>query len=625
MKKIIIPILLLITTLGFAENKKPKKHIKSWHIDETLAIADTVPMDTLHLNYQSQNIIEKYSIANLYNANYGSPILSKIFEKQKFNSDFFFENSYKPYILDISKAKFYDATFPYTNLTYLTGGKSGQKEEQITFQFTAGPSEKINIGLDLDYLHSVGQYNNQAARRFAGDIFGRYQGKHYSANGFLSLNNHNNHENGGLADLSILTNKNVDVKSKDMPISMAGYSVFKKKQFFFNQSYTIGFEKEVKVNKDSTVWEYTPVTKFGHSLKLEDMQKRYYEPSLVKNFYPNTYDTIAKSCNDTASLRSMSNVFSVSLAEEFNKWMKFGITGYVENEIQQFGYLVDTNFVRTTKSNTRVGGALTKSQGSLLRYRILGDIYLIGYKIGEFRLKANADGNFKLFKEPISINANAYIKNEEPSFFIQNYNSMHFRWNNDFSKIYQTHIGGIFALPKRKTRLEINIDNITKHIYFNQNGVPTQDNGNVQVLAVDVKQDLNFGVITLENNAIYQVSSNQSAIPLPMLSLYHNFYYHDKWFKDLYVQFGTSVRYHTQYYAPLYTPATGQFANQRKTKIGNYPFIDIYANFHLKRARFFVKYTNLGTLFLDDYGMLMPNYAVNPSMLKFGLSWNFYD
>ncbi len=626
MRKTTLLILLLLLTIGiFSQKKEPTKRIKAWHMSPMLMIADTIPFDTLHINYQAENLVEQHSIANLYNGNYGSPIQSKIYSQITNNQNFLFANGYKPYILDIDNAKFYDTTFPYTNLTYLTGGKQGRKEEQIKFMFTASSSQKMNIGFDLDYIHSIGQYNNQAVKRFGGDIFGRYSGKHYSAYALLATNKHSNHENGGLSDLSLLTNKNAEVKSQDMPFFIRGYSSYIKNLLFLNQAYTIGFNKKIKINEDSTRIDYIPVTKFSHTLKLEEMKKRYFEPVLDRNFYKATYDTIHKACNDTAALRSVTNTLSVSLSEEFNKWMRFGMTGYIENEIQQFIYKEDTLINKTIKSNTRIGGALTKTKGSLLKYRFLGDIYLIGYKLGEFRLIGNAKGNFKIAKEPISITVNAYIKNQEPSFFLQNYHSTHFRWNNDFDKVYKTHIGGTFELPKRNTRLRLNIENITKPIFFNEEGLPQQDDENVQVVELDVQQNLYLGAFTLENNVIYQVSSRQSVVPLPMLSLHHNFYYHQKWFKDLFVQLGTSVRYHTQYYAPIYVPATGQFANQRKTKIGDYPFIDIYANFHLKKARFFVKYTNLGTLFLDNYGMLMPNYPVNPSMLKFGISWNFYD
>lgn len=607
-----------------AQNEKPKRFIKSWHIDDQFATPDTVPMDTIPLNYQDQNVIERLSIANSYNGNYGSPIQSMIYTKRPQGTDFMFEDAYKPYLMDVPAAVYYDATFPFTNLTYLMGGPLSNREEQVKFLFTASPSKKANFGTNLDYLHSKGRYANQAAQRFSGSLFGRYNGKHYSAYGLAAINNHFNHENGGLSNLDLLTSPDVDVAHKDMPTFIHGYSVFRKNTYFYNHSYSIGINREIQVNEDSIAYEYIPVTRFGHTIKFEEMKKRYHEPQLERSFYENTYDTI-RPTNDTAAVRTLTNLLSVNIAEEFNRWMRFGITGYVENEIQQFTYKPDTVPLREVKSSTRVGGMLSKNQGENLRYSILGDIYVIGYKLGEFRLEGKAEGNFKLWNEDIKLAANAFVRNEEPSYFIQNYYSNHFRWNNNFTKMYKTHAGGEFSLPKRKTRLHVSIENLTNLIYFNESAIPTQHGGNVQVLSADLKQDISFGAFTLENNAVYQVSSNQSVLPLPMLALFHNFYYHDKWFVDLYPQIGVSVRYHTRYFAPSYMPATGQFYNQRSVETGDYPMLSAYANFHLKRARFFFEYNNLGAFFIKGWGYHMPNYPINPPMFKVGLSWNFYN
>lgn len=627
MKRYIFLISLAVSVLAlFAQEKPTKRAIKSWRIDEQFAVADTVPMDTLYINYQDQNVVERYSISNSYNGNYGSPIQPMIYMKRPQGTDFMFEDAYKPYLMDVPAALYYDATFPYTNLTYLTGGPVPNREEQVKFLFTASPNKKANFGTTLDYLNSKGRYGNgkQAAQRFSGSLFGRYSGKHYSAYGLAAINNHFNHESGGLSNLDLLTNPDVDVKHNDMPVFFHGYSAFRKNTFFYNHNYSIGINREVKVNEDSISYEYVPVTRFGHTIKYEEMKKRYYEPQLERNFYENTYDSI-RTTNDSAAVRTLTNLLSINLAEEFNKWMKFGVTGYIENEVQQFTYMPDTIPLHDTKSNTRVGGLLSKTQGENLRYSMLGDIYLLGYKLGEFRLEGKAEGKFKIFKEDILLAANAFVRNEQPSYFIQNYWSNHFRWANNFTKMYKTHVGGEFSLPKRKTKLNVAVENLTNLIYFNEKALPTQHSGNVQVLSADLKQDISLGPFTLENNAVYQVSSNQEVLPLPMLTLFHNLYYHGKWFVDLYPQFGVSMKYHTKYFAPSYMPATGQFFNQREIEIGDYPIFNVYANFHLKHARFFVEYNNVGSYIIKGWGYHMPNYPINPPMLKLGLSWNFYN
>jgi len=124
---------------------------------------------------------------------------------------------------------------------------------------------------------------------------------------------------------------------------------------------------------------------------------------------------------------------------------------------------------------------------------------------------------------------------------------------------------------------------------------------------------------------VYQVCSNSDILPLPSVVLYHNLYFHDKWFSVLSIQFGVDVRYHTAYYAPTYMPATGQFYSQNKTMIGNYPVMNAYVNCHLKRTRFFLEYYHINNKFMTGEYFSMPYYPIDPAVVKLGISWNFYD
>jgi hypothetical protein len=72
-------------------------------------------------------------------------------------------------------------------------------------------------------------------------------------------------------------------------------------------------------------------------------------------------------------------------------------------------------------------------------------------------------------------------------------------------------------------------------------------------------------------------------------------------------------------------PATGQFYVQQAIRIGNYPFMNFYANFRLKQARFFIQYAHLSRLFATPVYFSAPHYPMNPAVLKVGISWNFYD
>ena len=623
MKKIVSCLLFIFVIVAvFAQVPPNYRFVKTWQISDRLATADSIPVDTIHQNYQISNPIDRFSIANSFNGNLGSPIQSKLYFDRPEITDFIFTTAYFPYLMNVKSATFYNTKTPYSNIDYNTGGTSFRDEDHIKFLFTANANKKLNFGTTLDYIYATGEYQNQSSKRFSGSLFGSYLGKHYSATGFLSTNNMSNYENGGTKD-SVLINPN-NIATNLVETRMIGYSNFKQNQFYYNHQYSVGFERAVRINEDSVRMDYIPVTRFAHTIKLDDVRKRYYEPNTDTLFYKNTYFPKFQT-NDSSALQTLTNTVSISLVEEFNKWMPFGLTAFVENEIQRYTFNKDTLIDKMYQSTTRIGGVLSKQRGQNFKYNILGELSLIGYKAGNFRLEGNVGGFFKLWKDSISLVANGFVRNESASYFLQHYESNHFIWNNDFSNIYRTHIGGTFSIPTRLFSLNVNVENVTKYIYFNSVALPEQYSGNIQVLAANLKQNFHVGKFWLENNVVYQVSSNQDVLPLPTLALYHNLYYDDLWFKVLSMQIGVNVRYHSAYYAPSYMPATGQFYSQSKILIGNYPVMNAYLNFHLKRTRFFFEYYHVNHLFMKGAYFSMPNYPIDPTITKLGVSWNFYD
>jgi len=117
--------------------------------------------------------------------------------------------------------------------------------------------------------------------------------------------------------------------------------------------------------------EFIPVTRFAHTIRVDDMRKRYFENQVEKTFYKNSYLPFTQT-NDTAALQKMTNRLSISLAEEFNKWMRFGLTAYVENEVERFTFTEDSLLFNKVESNTRVGGILSKEQGREIYIPVFG-------------------------------------------------------------------------------------------------------------------------------------------------------------------------------------------------------------------------------------------------------------
>jgi len=282
----------------------------------------------------------------------------------------------------------------------------------------------------------------------------------------------------------------------------------------------------------------------------------------------------------------------------------------------------------TTSHNENLiwaGGELSKRQGSVLTYDALAKICISGEDLGNFELKGNLNTTFRLFNHPVCLSANGQIKNLHPDYFLEHYYSNNFSWDNIFRNEYKTFVQGSLSIPALGFDAQAGVENMTNFVYFNNKALPAQYSGNIQVLSLKWKQHLGHGLLNWDNVAIYQLSSNQEILPVPDVSVYSNLYLKFLVSKVMTSHVGIDCRYNTSYYAPAYMPATGQFYTQQDNRIGNYPFMNVYGNFHLKSMRFFVMYSHLSRLFANPEYFSAPNYPMNPAILKVGLSWNFYD
>lgn len=619
--------------------------MRAWQLDPWTGIADTVPtVDTSYMHLPMRDVLNNYSISNNSNSNLISPTQSRIYFDRQRKADFIFADAYAPYIITPQNVKFYHTTTPYSSVGYKKGFVTNLDQNDISFMFTGNVSRRTNLGMTIDYLNSYGRFANQEGKTVFGSVFGSYNGDHYSLQAAFTWNTLSNFENGGLSNPNDLQGS---LKPEDMPVKMQGMSALRYLSGYLNHYYSICVERERKVNyrerdeegnwvkKDSIKIEYVPVTTFRHVFETVDATKRYVEKRANQGFYSDIYrDSVAT--KDTAACLTIKNTLSVTFEEEFNTWLKFGAIVYAMNETQRHilrdsiippPSINDSICHTQWTNNLYIGGALYKNRGKHIHYGFDGNVCLLGYKLGEFQVNGHLDAGFRLGKDSMTLAAHAYFKNETPDFYLQHYRSNHYQWENDFNKTLRFHIGGEVAYPTKwvKPKLKVAFENITQHIYFDENGLPQQMNGNIQLLSADLQLNLTTPWVNLDNRVVYQHTSS-AYLPLPALTMYNNLYYHGTWVKALDVQIGVDMRFFTKYYAPVLNPALGQFCIQNQEQVGNYPVMNVYANFYVKhiRLKLFAQYQHFNASFMNKQYFSMPNYPMAPDMFRAGLSWHFY-
>lgn len=66
-----------------------------------------------------------------------------------------------------------------------------------------------------------------------------------------------------------------------------------------------------------------------------------------------------------------------------------------------------------------VGGELAKRQGKTLHYNVNGEIGIMDKALGQFRVNADLDLNFRLWKDTVNFYARGYVSNTLPSFYMR--------------------------------------------------------------------------------------------------------------------------------------------------------------------------------------------------------------
>lgn len=397
--------------------------------------------------------------------------------------------------------------------------------------------------------------------------------------------------------------------------------------------------------KEDTSWmktEYVPVTSFIHTLDFNNYRRIYEAYETPENYYLNTYNVIEKLGNDSiydkTSHWSLRNTFAISLLEGFNKWVKAGAKLFASHTLNHYT-LPDSIGTTTWNENSfTVGGQLSKTQGRALHFNVTGEVAVAGYNMGEIKIDGGVDLNFPLFRDTMTLAASGFFHHEKPSFYYRHYQSRHLWWNDDLSMLDHFHAQGVLNYQKTRTRLRFAFDEIRNLTYFSgsyttaENGrlyntvSPKQDNDVTTLLTAEIAQDFTLGPLNWESVVTYQKSTKQSVLPVPALNIYTNLYLRFKIARVLNCDFGADVRYFTKYAAPDYFAPLGQFVIQNgdnTTKIGGYPIANVYLNFKLSKARFFVMMSHINSGSGNKEYFFTPHYPLNERIFRFGISWNF--
>ena len=364
---------------------------------------------------------------------------------------------------------------------------------------------------------------------------------------------------------------------------------------------------------------------------------RFYTDEITdevgRNFYNNMFYI-----NPTSSADSM-RMFTVEnkLFFKLQPWKRDAIVsevsggvGYQWNSIYAFRPdMFLTGNRNINQHNMYLYAGASGEYKKYLNWGATAQYSFLGYYQNDFNVDAHVGVSFYPFKdksEPITLNGRFSTSLKEPDWFTQHYYSNHYVWDNDFGKTSTTKVEASLDIPKWDMEAYFGYALVNNYLYNDTLGIARQNTGLINVMSAYLRKDFKIWWFHLDNQILFQYSSDESTLPLPMFTFHLRYYIEMEAVKNvLTVQLGADARMNTPYYVPAYNPALGTFQLQTREQIGYNPYIDIFLNLQWKRVNIFLKVINVGEGWPTGASSFSAYHYVRPSLgFKFGIHWPFY-
>jgi len=612
-------------------------------INELSKLALDSDIDTAMISFHYYNPAYKESFAPQILGNTGSSFQNTVFDDRPSQSAFIFANPLLLYFHNPYKQQHYNTRRPFTEVSYISSGNKTTSEQVISALHTQNFNKYINIGVRYDLIASRGVYLNQEVKSNRFTLFGSYDKDNYSIYSSVSSNKTKALENGGLLDIpAFLLHQANDPIAYQMSLYDASSSL-KNATFFATQSYrfkkTVSDTSSVKSDSLKVTKEKDLPFMVNHTFRYDRFSRAYSdnESSIDSlSFYPNQYYNL-NAAYDSAFRQVLENSFQIS-GDEY-KFLPGFILG-VKHQFTSYSYLyprqrsiVEGETVRdtvlatdfsTNYNNLSLYAMLLFNKKSSITYQGKVEYYVAGYRQNDFL--ADFSLKYKRKSSNASISATGKFYATEPDFFLKHYSSSHFQWSTAFPKTTTSSAFLTFTSGNGTVYAEGGISLLGNFIYLDNMAMPAKADKNILVTSFRMEKKFSWGGFNHIHKLILQKVNHEVYLQLPLLAYGNTSYYENAFFKNvLKFQIGFDFYVNTSYYADAFMPATGMFYRQDNTKLGEYPFLDGFFNWKVKRTRFFLKYTNAlaglaGHNYFTSFG-----YPMNPGSLKFGLSWTFYD
>ena len=620
-----------------------------WTVSRDYNRVNIGPIDTLLNDWRIDYPFYRRELGDIALGGLGQPSVPVNYFDRPEDRDFSFAEAYDTYTYNMENVPFYNVKKPFLLMTYMESGQKRYREEHFEIVHAQNISPSTGFNVDYKSRGTRGQYDRQRTKNHNVSVAVQHTGKRYSVHAAFFNNHIEQAENGGVVAPWAVRDTTFEMPS-GVPMKLAGaeaQNIYRNNAFFVEQSLAIPLQAVTQ--NDFSVADLSAVY-IGHSFEYNSWSKTYTDKYATytddrygrnpetgefishKDVYYKDWFINPELTRDSLYERVISNRFFV----QAQPWDRNGVIGTIDG-----GVGIDLHtYAQFSPGGYANGSVQAEKRTSWYAYgSVSGKIkryvdwdadvkyYPSGYRGGDFRIGAHIALTGSIRGRRLILEGNFSQESSSPSYWQENLYSNHYIWHNSFGKENNTRFEVRFSMPDYALELAAWQGITSNKIYYGPDSRVTQHAGSVSLTSVYARKDFRIGGLHLDHRVLFQMSSNDEVVPVPMISAFLSYYYELWVVKNvLRMQFGLDGRFNTRYYAPGYNPALSAFYNQREYEYGNYPYVDAFLTGKWKRMRIMLKYQHVNKgLFGNGEYFSAANYPLNPGMFKIGLSWGFYD
>ncbi len=527
---------------------------------------------------------------------------------------------YRRYLITNHQVRYYKLLKPYTELFYVMGPK---KEQDFQLTFSRDLIKGLTFGMNFFLISSPGNYKRSSTNNNAGYLSLGYltPSKRYHVNINYLFNKLQMQENGGIADDTYFS-QNKETDRSVIPVNLSdAFNTVKETGIFVEQFYNLSRPKQ---KSDTT--KRLDLGSITYAFQYKKNAYLFTDRDPLASFYDTIFAPIdSTQTYDSTGIRYLKNKVgwtSLGYGENIDQKPFYLYANLSHDNIRQ---LLPADTLTTDWNQMSVSGGMGINIKKSFYLKASGYLYFGGYNSGDFGIKGTINQYLGNKNRNIGeLNLGVELVSKTPWWFYHHFSSNHFRWNNQLNKETYLILRGEYRY--KQWQAGATFTTLGNYTYLNDSLRPTQIDKVATVLKIYTLGNLTFGKFGIDARLTYQATSNPSAIRLPAFHGSVNLYFKSPVFKKAAtLQTGFQLRYFTAFKANAYMPELRAFYIQNQVEIGNYLWADVYVTLKVKRARLFLKMSNVTGYFEGYNYWLAPHYPGRDPSFYFGISWRFHD